>query len=227
MATTYMIDSEIAATFSEMQYIIRMIYSARELQVRNYALNQLWTKMARLEFLTHLIQIERKKALQQLPRPNSTHPFQQFNIPAIPVQGSSVGSIGRQTPAVQPGYSANPQLLTQQAYPTVPLNSIQPVYPNTQTPSSQPANPVTQNPGNPNGQTFTREQLAQFTGLNGMPAYVAVNGIVYDVTNNAAWSAATHFGLRAGRELTAEFASCHAGQQWILAQLKAIGRLAG
>lgn len=58
-----------------------------------------------------------------------------------------------------------------------------------------------------------------------MPAYVAVNRVVYDVTNNAAWSLATHFGLSAGRDLTAEFASCHAGQQWILAQLKPIGRL--
>ncbi|HYG59673.1 MAG TPA: cytochrome b5 domain-containing protein [Symbiobacteriaceae bacterium] len=73
--------------------------------------------------------------------------------------------------------------------------------------------------------TFTREQLATYTGRNGNPAYVAVNGIVYDVTNNKAWSAASHFGLTAGKDLTAEFASCHAAQQWILGTLSPVGRL--
>lgn len=84
--------------------------------------------------------------------------------------------------------------------------------------------PITE-PENPIGQTFTIQQLGQFTGMNGKPAYVAVNGVVYDVTNNAAWSAASHFGLTAGKDLTTQFASCHPGQQWILAQLKPIGGL--
>lgn len=78
----------------------------------------------------------------------------------------------------------------------------------------------------PPARTFTREQLATFTGRNGNPAYVAVNGTVYDVTNNKAWSAASHFGLPAGKDLTAEFASCHAAQQWILTTLRPVGRLA-
>jgi predicted heme/steroid binding protein len=56
------------------------------------------------------------------------------------------------------------------------------------------------------------------------PAYVAINGTVYDMTNVAAWAAATHFGLTAGRDLTNEFASCHAGQQ-ILNKLKVVGRM--
>lgn len=71
---------------------------------------------------------------------------------------------------------------------------------------------------------ITAEQLSQYTGKNGNPAYVAVNGIVYDVTNNAAWAAATHFGLAAGNDLTSEFASCHAGQS-ILDKLKVVGKL--
>lgn len=74
--------------------------------------------------------------------------------------------------------------------------------------------------------TFTRDELAAFTGRNGNPAYVAVGGTVYDVTDNAAWSAATHFGLTAGRDLTPEFASCHAAQQYILGTLRPVGRLA-
>ncbi len=71
---------------------------------------------------------------------------------------------------------------------------------------------------------FTIEELAQYNGKNGNPAYVAVNGIVYDVTNNAAWAAATHFGLNAGNDLTTSFASCHAGAD-ILSKLSAVGNL--
>lgn len=71
---------------------------------------------------------------------------------------------------------------------------------------------------------FTLEDLAKFNGMDGNPAYVAVNGTVYDVTNNAAWAAASHFGLHAGKDLTKEFASCHAGQS-ILNKLKTVGKL--
>lgn len=72
--------------------------------------------------------------------------------------------------------------------------------------------------------TFTLQELSKYDGKGGNPAYVAVNGIVYDVTNNAAWAAATHFGLTAGKDLTNAFASCHAGQP-ILSKLKIVGKL--
>lgn len=77
----------------------------------------------------------------------------------------------------------------------------------------------------PNQRMFTIGELATFDGKNGKSAYVAVNGIVYDVTNNRAWAAATHFGLIAGKDYTQEFASCHAGQQLILATLPVVGRI--
>lgn len=80
-------------------------------------------------------------------------------------------------------------------------------------------------PGQQPQLTLTAGELAKYNGRNGNPAYVAVNGIVYDVTDAAGWAAATHFGLTAGRDLSREFASCHRGAP-ILSKLKAVGRLA-
>lgn len=71
---------------------------------------------------------------------------------------------------------------------------------------------------------FTPAELAQYDGKNGSPAYVAVNKTVYDVTDNAAWGGATHFGHLAGQELTAEFMSEHGGQQ-ILSLLPVVGEM--
>jgi predicted heme/steroid binding protein len=71
---------------------------------------------------------------------------------------------------------------------------------------------------------ISREELAINNGKNGNPAYVAINGFVYDVTNSPAWAAATHFGLSAGNDLTNEFASCHAGEN-ILEKLPIVGFL--
>ena len=73
-------------------------------------------------------------------------------------------------------------------------------------------------------QTFTQAELATYNGINGNPAYIAVNGTVYDVTNEAAWAAATHFGLSAGKDLTTAFVSCHDNQA-LLNQLKIVGKM--
>ncbi len=79
-------------------------------------------------------------------------------------------------------------------------------------------------PGGP--RILTPEELSVCNGKNGNPAYVAVNGMIYDVTDHAAWAGATHFGLTAGRDLSGEFAACHAGGQ-ILKGLKVVGWLIG
>lgn len=71
---------------------------------------------------------------------------------------------------------------------------------------------------------FTVEELAQFDGSGGKPAYVAVNGIVYDVSQVGAWGGGTHFGLYAGKDLTSQFGGCHPVST-ILDQLPKVGVL--
>lgn len=56
--------------------------------------------------------------------------------------------------------------------------------------------------------TFTQEELAKYDGKNGNPAYIAVDGTVYDVTNETPWKDGTHVGAYdAGKDLTSEFNS--------------------
>lgn len=71
---------------------------------------------------------------------------------------------------------------------------------------------------------FTLDELAQYDGSMGRPAYVAVNGIVYDVSNEATWGGASHFGLMAGMDLSQQFQGCH-GRESILAKLPRVGIL--
>lgn len=77
----------------------------------------------------------------------------------------------------------------------------------------------------PKQKVFTLEKLAQYDGSNGRPAYVAINGIVYDVSLEATWGGGTHFGLYAGKDLTAQFNGCHGGKLNILENLPQMGVL--
>lgn len=102
--------------------------------------------------------------------------------------------------------------------PSAPLVPSEPQVPSAPlVPSAPPASAIP-------SVTFSTAQLAQYTGREGAPAYVAVNGIVYDVTNVAAWSTGTHFALTAGKDLSQAFSVCHPAQQGILNQLKMVGR---
>lgn len=72
---------------------------------------------------------------------------------------------------------------------------------------------------------ITREELEQNNGSEGKPAYVAVNGNVYNVSQVLAWAGGTHFGLFAGKELSSEFITCHTGMEAILHNLPIVGVL--
>ncbi len=49
---------------------------------------------------------------------------------------------------------------------------------------------------------LTLEELALYNGKDGQPAYVAVDGIIYDMTNSGPWSGGGHNGFEAGNDLT-------------------------
>lgn len=51
---------------------------------------------------------------------------------------------------------------------------------------------------------LTLEELAHFNGKDGMRAFVAVDGIIYDVTDSPAWKDGEHNGNLAGKDLTNE-----------------------
>jgi predicted heme/steroid binding protein len=54
---------------------------------------------------------------------------------------------------------------------------------------------------------LTREELNQYNGQNGKPAYVAINGVIFDVTT--IFINGKHFGHLAGQDLTGAFLRQH------------------
>ena len=47
-------------------------------------------------------------------------------------------------------------------------------------------------------EVFTLDELADYDGQDGRRAYIAVNGVVYDVTDVPQWQGAEHFGFSSG-----------------------------
>jgi predicted heme/steroid binding protein len=54
-------------------------------------------------------------------------------------------------------------------------------------------------------QTLTEDELARFDGLEGRKAYIAVDGVVYDVTDIPQWKDGIHQGrFQAGKDYSQE-----------------------
>jgi predicted heme/steroid binding protein len=61
---------------------------------------------------------------------------------------------------------------------------------------------------------FTLEELKQYDGKNGRPAYIAYKGKVYDVTGSFLWIDGNHQGEhQAGRDLTEELSKAPHGEE--------------
>lgn len=78
---------------------------------------------------------------------------------------------------------------------------------------------------NTGNKTFTADELKKYNGQNGNPAYVAVNGTVYDVTNAKRWKNGKHEnGIVAGVDLTDSMAKSPHGDS-VLKDLPVVGQL--
>lgn len=51
---------------------------------------------------------------------------------------------------------------------------------------------------------LTLEELKQYDGSDGKPAYIAIDGKIYDVSVIPNWSGGSHNGFKAGNDLTEE-----------------------
>lgn len=112
--------------------------------------------------------------------------------------------------------------------PQTPAATATPV-PQTEQPSQAPASPTPE--ASPEaaapegGLELTLEELAKFNGKDGARAYVAVDGIIYDVTDSAFWKDGAHNGFEAGKDLTAEIKEKSPHGVAKLENVKEIGKL--
>jgi predicted heme/steroid binding protein len=63
-----------------------------------------------------------------------------------------------------------------------------------------------------------------YNGKNGQPAYIAVSGVVYDVTNAQGWRNGSHQGVSAGQDLTSAITQAPHGTS-VLNGLTVVGKL--
>jgi predicted heme/steroid binding protein len=72
---------------------------------------------------------------------------------------------------------------------------------------------------------FTADDLKKYNGQNGNPAYVAVKGTVYDVTNAKKWKSGKHEnGIVAGVDLTNSMSKSPHGES-VLKDVPVVGQL--
>lgn len=76
---------------------------------------------------------------------------------------------------------------------------------------------------------FTEEELAEFDGMDGSAAYIAVDGVVYDVSESAKWPQGEHspcpLGAMAGNNLSEEIKQAPARMRALLEKMPVVGKL--
>lgn len=77
---------------------------------------------------------------------------------------------------------------------------------------------------------YTLEELTKFDGQNGNAAYVAVDGVVYDVSDSRLWPEGVHgscsLGASAGGDLSELIQKAPASMRALLEKMPVVGRLA-
>lgn len=73
--------------------------------------------------------------------------------------------------------------------------------------------------------TFTKEELAKYNGVDGAKKYLAIDGVVYDVTDVAAWGGDNHHGNKPGADLSAQILKAPHKKN-VLGKLTVVGKLA-
>lgn len=71
---------------------------------------------------------------------------------------------------------------------------------------------------------LTLEQLAAYNGKDGNPGYIAVDGVIYDVSGSSKWKDGEHNGYAAGKDLT-EFISKSPHGASVLSKMTVVGKL--
>ena len=72
---------------------------------------------------------------------------------------------------------------------------------------------------------LTLDELSEYDGKDGRRAYVAVDGVIYDVTDLAAWKNGMHNGVTAGKDLTDEIMNQSPHGTSTLSKAEEIGKL--
>lgn len=102
--------------------------------------------------------------------------------------------------------------------------------PTTALPTTGSSGTAATSPASTGGRTFTLDELAQFDGTKGNPAYVAVDGVVYDVSASAKWVQGQHtacnLGAMAGQDLSELITKAPASMRGLLEKMPVVGTLA-
>ncbi len=85
--------------------------------------------------------------------------------------------------------------------------------------------PVEEEADAPEEVAFTMDEIARYDGKDGNPAYIVVDGVVYDVTDVGPWGSGSHFGFEAGADVTEalEDAAPHGAN--MLNQAEVVGKI--
>ena len=73
---------------------------------------------------------------------------------------------------------------------------------------------------------LTLKELKNFNGKEGKKAFIAVDGIIYDVSGEKAWVSGNHKGIQAGQDVSKEILKAPHGIS-VLEKLNIIGKIIG